>query len=184
MRRLTSIPLALFIGLAVLLFVGLQGDPQQLPSVLVGKPAPDFALGIIGAPESPPSLSNRGLSKADLMVGETIVLNVWASWCGPCRVEHPILMELAKAGAVPLYGLNYKDKPADAQRFLDQLGNPYAKIGADITGRVGIDFGVYGVPETFVINGKGEIVYKHVGPIDRQSWKNKIEPAIRASRDR
>lgn len=179
MRSLTLIPLALFIGLAALLFVGLQGDPQELPSVLVGKPAPDFALGIIGAPESP-----AGLSKADLMTGETIVLNVWASWCGPCRVEHPILMDIAKAGVVPLYGLNYKDKPADAQRFLDQLGNPYAKIGTDTTGRVGIDFGVYGVPETFVINGKGEIVYKHVGPIDRQSWQSKIEPAIRASRDR
>lgn len=177
MRPLALIPLGLFIGLAALLFVGLQGDPQELPSVLVGKPAPDFALGIIGDAEDP-----AGLSKADLMTGETIILNVWASWCGPCRVEHPILMDIAKSASVPVYGLNYKDKPADAQRFLDQLGDPYSKIGADITGRVGIDFGVYGVPETFVINGKGEIVYKHVGPIDRQSWQNKIEPAIRASR--
>lgn len=177
MRPLTLIPLALFVGLAALLYVGLQGDPQELPSVLVGKPAPDFALGIIGDAQS-----KAGLSKADLMSGETVVLNVWASWCGPCRVEHPILMEVARAGSVPLYGLNYKDKPADAQRFLDQLGNPYARIGADVTGRVGIDFGVYGVPETFVINGKGEIVLKHVGPLDRQAWKDKIEPAIRASR--
>jgi cytochrome c biogenesis protein CcmG/thiol:disulfide interchange protein DsbE len=182
MRPLTFIPLVLFLGLAVLLFAGLQGDPSKLPSVLVGKPAPDFALMAVGAPDGATLVSAPGLSKADLTTGETIVLNVWASWCGPCRVEHPLLMEVARRGDVPLYGLNYKDKPADALRFLAQLGNPYAKSGADITGRVGIDFGVYGVPETFVINGKGEIVLKHVGPIDRAAWIEKIAPAIEASR--
>lgn len=179
MRRLSMIPLALFGGLALLLYVGLQGNPQEIPSALIGKPAPDFALSAV------PGLragEDGGLSKPDLMTGEVIVLNVWASWCGPCRVEHPVLMKLARAGSVPVYGLNYKDKSEDALGFLTELGNPYTKTGADVTGRVGIDFGVYGVPETFVINGKGEIILKHVGPIRPSDWVNKIEPVIKAAR--
>lgn len=178
MRAVFLAPLALFASLAVLLYFGLQGNPNEIPSVLVGKPAPEFVLSAIeGVPESA-----GGLSKADLATGDVVLLNVWASWCGPCRIEHPVLMDAARKGSVPIYGLNYKDEGPDAMRFLGQLGDPYIKSGADVTGRVGIDFGVYGVPETFVINGKGEIVLKHVGPLDKASWAGKIEPAIEAAR--
>lgn len=179
MRRLSLIPLVIFGALALLLFVGLHGNPQELPSALIGKPAPEFALeGIPGLPES----EAGGLAKQDLAAGEIVLLNVWASWCGPCRAEHPVLMKLASDGSVPIYGLNYKDESEDALRFLGQLGNPYTKSGADVTGRVGIDFGVYGVPETFVINGRGEIIYKHVGPLTRSAWVKEIEPLIAAAR--
>lgn len=178
MRLLFLVPLALFIGLATLLFFGLQGDPKEIPSVLVGKPAPEFTLSAItGMPGN-----TDGLAKADLVTGDVVLLNVWASWCGPCRVEHPLLMDVAREGLVPIFGLNYKDEGPDAIRFLGQLGDPFVKSGADVTGRVGIDFGVYGVPETFVINGKGEIILKHVGPISKTSWISKIEPAIKAAR--
>lgn len=178
MRRLAFLPFLLFVGLVLLLYVGLQGNPQEIPSVLVGKPAPDFALAAIeGAPKG-----IEGLSKDDLMAGEVVLLNVWASWCGPCRVEHPVLMGLAEAEAVPIYGLNYKDKGTDALQFLEQLGDPFTKSGADVTGRTGIDFGVYGVPETFVINGKGEIIHKHVGPLTKSAWIDQIEPIVSAAR--
>lgn len=187
MRLVFLVPLALFIGLATLLFFGLQGDPKEIPSVLVGKPAPEFILpaiagpAITGMPDDTGGLTG-GLAKADLVTGDVVLLNVWASWCGPCRVEHPLLMDVAREGSVPIFGLNYKDEGPDAIRFLGQLGDPFVKSGADVTGRVGIDFGVYGVPETFVINGKGEIILKHVGPISKTSWISKIEPAIKAAR--
>ncbi len=179
MRLIFLAPLALFASLAILLYFGLQGDPGEIPSVLVGKPAPEFTLAAI---EGMPGGAG-GLTKADLVTGDVVLLNVWASWCGPCRVEHPLLMDAARKGTVPIYGLNYKDEGPDAMRFLGQLGDPYVQSGADVTGRVGIDFGVYGVPETFVINGKGEIVLKHVGPLDSKSWARKIEPAIKAAKE-
>lgn len=185
-RLIFLAPLIAFIAIVIFLARGLFfGEPQVIPSVLIGKPAPEFALSAIveGGEHS-------GLSKADLMTGEVVILNVWASWCGPCRIEHPLLMELAAKTSVPIYGLNHKDKPEDALAFLAGLGNPYGKIGADPTGRVGIDFGVYGVPETYIINGKGDIVYRHVGPINQQDKKTgratlkllpKFDAALRAA---
>jgi cytochrome c biogenesis protein CcmG/thiol:disulfide interchange protein DsbE len=178
-RLLFLVPLGLFLGLALILSIGLRlGDPGELPSALIGAPAPDFVLPPIeGAPPVLP-----GLAKADLEKGQVILLNVWASWCGPCRIEHPVLMDIAASGEVALYGLNYKDEAPEALNFLAALGNPYSRSGADKSGRVGIDFGVYGVPETFVINGQGEIIYKHVGPLTARSWKNDIRPIVEAAK--
>lgn len=167
-------PIALFAGLAVLFLVSLfMGDPQDLPSALTGKPVPQFSLPPIeGSAEG-----TAGLQSADLATGEMVLLNVWASWCGPCREEHDELMEL-KAAGIKIFGLNYKDKPQDALRFLSSLGNPFTQIGADRQGRVAIDFGVYGVPETFIINGDGLIIYRHVGPLDAEILINDIYPRL------
>ncbi len=159
MRPAVWVPLILFLGLvAAFAFQLASGeDPHILPSALIGKQVPDFDLPPIRMGES-------GLNSNDLKSGEVALLNVFASWCAPCRIEHPFLSTLAAEG-IPLYGLNYKDNPKDVAAFLRELGDPYAKIGNDDKGRVGIDFGVYGVPETYVISGDGRIVYKHVGPI-------------------
>ena len=138
--------------------LGLQRDDvQRLPSVLINKEVPQFELPPLDGHE-------RGLTATDLQGPGVKLVNIWASWCGPCRVEHPQIMALAEDG-VTIHGLNYKDTDANAQAFLDELGNPYTQIGADRSGRVGIEFGVYGVPETFVIDGNGTIVFKHVGPL-------------------
>ena len=165
------VPLAAFAGLAVLAFVMLGRDKEVLPSALLDRPAPEFALPALheGAP---------GLATADLQGGGVKVVNVWASWCVPCRVEHPFLVELAERG-VTVHGLNYKDRPADARAFLEELGDPYARIGADSTGRVGIEWGVYGVPETFILDDAGRIVHKHVGPIQNDDLETRILPALR-----
>jgi cytochrome c biogenesis protein CcmG, thiol:disulfide interchange protein DsbE len=158
-RRLGYIlPVAVFLIVAAGLAIGLTRDPSTLPSALIDKPVPVFKL--------PPVASGgdgSGLSTEDLK-GKVQLVNVFASWCGPCRVEHPVLMKLARDG-VAIQGLNYKDKPEDAGGFLAELGDPYEKIGADANGRVGIDWGVYGVPETFVVDADGKIRHKHVGPI-------------------
>jgi cytochrome c biogenesis protein CcmG, thiol:disulfide interchange protein DsbE len=159
---------ALVLGLFLL---GLQReDAQTLPSALIDRPVPDFQLAGLrdGAP---------GLSTADLNAPGVKLVNIWASWCGPCRAEHPQLMALAEGG-VPLHGINYKDEPAAATGFLDELGDPYTLIGADDTGRTGIDFGVYGVPETFVIDAEGTVVYRHVGPVMARDIEKYISPAI------
>jgi cytochrome c biogenesis protein CcmG/thiol:disulfide interchange protein DsbE len=157
-RLLMLVP-ALGAALVLALFMlGLQReDAQTLPSALIDRPAPEFELA--GLREGAP-----GLSSADLKAPGVKLVNIWASWCAPCRAEHPQLMALAGRG-VPLHGINYKDERAAATAFLDELGDPYDLIGADDTGRTGIDFGVYGVPETFVIDGEGIVVYRHVGPI-------------------
>ncbi|MEM9737017.1 MAG: DsbE family thiol:disulfide interchange protein, partial [Pseudomonadota bacterium] len=131
-------------------------DAESLPSTFIGKPAPEFAL--------PPLNGEAGFSTADLMGPGAKLVNVWASWCGPCRAEHPILMALAAEG-VPIFGINQKDAPQNARAFLAELGDPYQLIGTDRDGRGSIEWGVYGVPETFVINGAGEVIYKHIGPI-------------------
>jgi len=158
--------------LAVFL-LGLQRDDiQRLPSTFIDKPVPEFALAPL-VPESP------GLSTADMKSPGVKLINIWASWCGPCRIEHPHLVDLAAEG-VTIHGFNYKDAPENAQAFLDELGDPYDLIGVDPSGRMGIEFGVYGVPETFVINSDGVIVYKHVGPIlgqDVEKLKAAIEQA-------
>lgn len=144
-------------------------DISTLPSAMIDKPVPDFIL---------PPIEGRqdGLNSSHLKRGVSLV-NVWASWCPPCRVEHPFLMELARNG-VAIYGTNYRDKPADAERFLRNLGDPYQKIGADITGRVSIDWGIYGYPETFIVDQSGRIRYRHVGPITRDVIDKLIQPLL------
>lgn len=174
-RLLRYLPLALFALLALAFFTVMQfEDRKALPSTLIAKPVPRFTLPGLG--------TEAGLSDADLRAGQISVVNIWASWCGPCRVEHPKLIELAETHRIPVYGINYKDNPEKAQSFLNKLGNPYAKVGVDEKGRAAIDWGVYGVPETFVINGLGEIVYKHVGPIQNDDLETKILPAIARAR--
>ena len=168
------LPVALFVVVAIAFGWGLTRDPSVIPSVLVGKPVPKFSL---------PPVQGRtlGLSSADL-TGEVSLVNVFASWCTACRAEHPILMRLKDEGVVPVHGLNYKDRPEDAARWLDTLGDPYTRTGADRDGRVAIDWGVYGVPETFVIDRDGRIAYKHIGAITPEALRKKILPLIEALR--
>jgi cytochrome c biogenesis protein CcmG/thiol:disulfide interchange protein DsbE len=168
------IPLGIFIVLVGFLAAGLQLDPREVPSPLIDKPAPPFTLKQLADPPDP----QRLLSQKD-MLGQVWVLNVWASWCVSCREEHPVLVELAKSKQVALYGLNYKDKPGDALAWLKQFGDPYALSIMDEDGRIGIDYGVYGVPETYVIDKQGVIRYKRIGPVNREVLDAKILPLVR-----
>ncbi len=157
-----------FLAMVAVLGIGLTLDPRIVPSPLIGKPVPVFSL--------PPVLGRTlGLSDKDLR-GEVSVVNVFASWCVPCRQEHPLIQRLATV--VPVHGLNYKDRPEDAARWLDELGDPYTRTGADLDGRVAIDWGVYGVPETFLIDRQGRIAYKHIGPITPEILSGKLMPLI------
>ncbi|WAR43068.1 DsbE family thiol:disulfide interchange protein [Methylomonas rapida] len=165
------LPLALFIVLAVFLAVGLRLNPKDIPSPLIDKPAPAFALPILGTPEK--KLSNQDLQ------GKVWLFNVWASWCVSCRQEHPLLLELAKLKLVTLVGLNYKDEAPAAAQWLRQLGNPYDVSIMDVDGRLGIDYGVYGVPETFVVDKRGIIRYKHTGPVEPGDIERLFLPLIR-----
>ena len=165
------LPIVIFAGIGVLLYQGLFRDPRLVPSPLIGKPVPEFALGPIPGREV-------GLASQDLL-GDVSLVNVFASWCVACRDEHPLLMALDREGVVPIHGLNYKDLPGDAATWLGALGDPYARIGADIDGRVGLDWGVYGVPETFVIDPDGRIAYKHIGPVTPQVLDEVILPLVR-----
>jgi cytochrome c biogenesis protein CcmG/thiol:disulfide interchange protein DsbE len=164
------IPLVIFIVLAVFLAIGLTRDPHELKSVLINKPAPAFRLPQLKA-------ADKMISNED-MRGKVWLLNVWASWCVACREEHPYLLEYAKSGVVPIYGLNYKDRREDALATLDELGDPYTVSAVDFDGRVGIDFGVYGAPETYVIDQGGTIRFKYVGPMMPDVWKEKILPVV------
>jgi len=164
------IPLVIFIVLAVFLAIGLTRDPHELKSVLINKPAPSFRVPQLKA-------ADKMISNED-MRGKVWLLNVWASWCVACREEHPYLIEYAKSGVVPIYGLNYKDRREDALATLDELGDPYAVSAVDFDGRVGIDFGVYGAPETYVIDQGGTIRFKYVGPMMPDVWKEKILPVV------
>lgn len=165
------VPLLIFVGLFVFLAIGLTRDPREVPSPLIGKPVPSFSL---------PPVRGRSLGLAtDNLKGEVSLVNVFASWCVPCRQEHPLLMEIKREGIVPVHGLNYKDQPADASRWLDEMGDPYTRTGADLNGRVAIDWGVYGVPETFIIDREGRIAYKHIGPITPAVWQQSLLPLIR-----
>ena len=169
--RIFVLPLVVSAFIGIAFAIGLTRNPRELPSMLIDKPVPKFEL---------PAVQGRklGLSSGNL-VGEVSLVNVFASWCTQCRAEHPILMELAASKLVSVHGLNYKDKPNDAQNWLDELGDPYTRTGADIKGRVAIDWGVYGVPETFVINKKGIIIHKHIGAINAGSLKKTIIPLIK-----
>jgi cytochrome c biogenesis protein CcmG/thiol:disulfide interchange protein DsbE len=165
------IPLGIFAALVGFLFAGLGLNPREVPSPLVGKPAPAFRLPQLHAPD-------RQFARED-MLGQVWLLNIWASWCVSCRDEHPLLTELAKARIVPIVGLNYKDKPDDAKAWLSRYGDPYSLSVTDADGRIGIDWGVYGVPETFVIDKAGVIRRKHIGPVTRDSLEKKILPLVR-----
>ena len=169
-RVLVLLALAIAATLGTLFLWGLRNNDDALPSALLGRPAPDFALPPVGG-------RGDGFSTADLR-GEVSLVNVWASWCAPCRAEMPLLVELAEAGTVRVLGINYKDDPGAALAFLDELGNPFARLGADASGRVGLDWGVYGLPETFVVDAEGRIAYKHVGPFDRRTLEEGILPVI------
>jgi cytochrome c biogenesis protein CcmG, thiol:disulfide interchange protein DsbE len=164
------IPLVLFLVLVVFLAIGLNRDPREVPSPLINKAAPAFNLPQLKEPA-------KTFSAVD-MRGKVWLLNVWASWCVTCRDEHPLLLEYAKQGVVPIYGLNYKDERADALAWLNELGDPYVLSAADLDGRVGIDYGVYGAPETYLIDQAGTIRFKQVGPVTTDVWTKKIVPLV------
>ena len=165
------VPLVIFVLMVGLLWRGLSLDPKLVPSPLIDKQAPAFSLAMLEDP-------SRKLATSDL-AGQVWVLNVWASWCVSCRAEHEVITALASRNLVTVVGLNYKDEPADATRWLQQYGNPYATSVIDRDGRVGIDWGVYGVPETFVIGADGLIKYKHIGPVTHESLEQKIMPVLK-----
>lgn len=169
-RLLFLAPLVLFGIVAAYFAVGLTKDPRQLPSALLDKPVPKFDL---------PELkdSKPGLADTDLQ-NKIVLVNVFASWCVPCRAEHPLLMQMAKDGIVDIYGINWKDRKQDAIAWLDELGDPYGRIGHDYSGRAGIDWGVYGVPETYIIDKAGRIRYKQVGPMFTEKLQSEILPMI------
>ncbi len=165
------IPLVLFVILVIFLAIGLGRDPHEVPSPLIGKAAPTFQL---------PQLKDPGKSfSAQQMRGKVWLLNVWASWCVSCREEHPLLLDYARSAAVPIYGLNYKDKREDALEWLEQLGDPYVLSAADEDGRVAIDYGVYGAPETYLIDRDGVIRFKQVGAVTPEVWERKILPLVK-----
>lgn len=166
-----AIPLGIFGLMIVLLGYGLTLDPKKVPSPLIDKPAPVFSLPVLHQPD-------LKLSKKD-MLGQVWVMNVWASWCVSCRAEHAIITQLAKQNLAPVIGLNYKDQSKDAIAWLKQFGNPYMASIVDLDGRVGIDWGVYGVPETFIIGKDGLIKYKHIGPVTQESLEAEVIPMLK-----
>lgn len=172
MRRLIYlVPLVAFVAVAIWFAIGLTRDPSRIPSALIDQPVPRFTLPAV-AGTSVPGLSDEAIR------GKVVLVNVFASWCAPCRVEHPILMRLAAEKRVPIYGINWKDRAADASQWLKELGNPYAAIGHDEDNRVGIEWGVYGAPETFIVDREGRIRFKHVGPITPAVLQDTIVPLI------
>ncbi len=174
-------PVAIFAALAALFAKGLTNDdPNRIPSVLLGKPVPEFNLPAVDDLTAD-GQQLPGLKTADLKTGRVSVINVWASWCAPCRVEHPFLMQLAEHKDIHLAGINYKDKPENARRFLGALGNPFARVGADQKGSAAVDWGVYGVPETFIVDGDGVIRYKWIGPLTERALNEELIPRIRST---
>jgi cytochrome c biogenesis protein CcmG/thiol:disulfide interchange protein DsbE len=180
-KRVLVWPLAIFALLAAIFAFALRsGDPSKLPSALIGKRAPAVELPALeGLTDAGRPVA--GFVTADLRKGEVSVVNFWASWCVPCVQEHPVLVALREQTGVSVYGINYKDQAAAARRFLGRYGNPYAAVGVDGNGRAAIEWGVYGMPETFIVNGRGEIAYKHVGPVTPETLETRIIPAIRAA---
>jgi len=165
------IPMGIFLVLVLFLGAGLKLDPKEVPSPLIGKPAPAFALARLDDPAQ--------TIRRDDLLGQVWMLNVWASWCVACREEHPLLVEFAKSKMLPIYGLNYKDQRAAGQKWLADFGNPYTASLTDLDGRVGIDYGVYGVPETFIIDRQGVVRFKQIGPLTPEVIRTKIEPLVR-----
>ncbi|NWH09559.1 MAG: DsbE family thiol:disulfide interchange protein [Alphaproteobacteria bacterium] len=175
-RIAVAVPLVIFLALsAVFTYALLLGGERALPSAMIGRQVPDFTLP--GLHEGDPPLRSGDLAK-----GEPVLVNFFASWCAPCQVENPLLMQLAAEGKVRMIGIAYKDKPQDTTVFLDNLGNPFSQIARDETGRAAIEWGVYGVPETYVVDGQGRIIAKHVGPLDAGALAKDILPAIEAAR--
>jgi cytochrome c biogenesis protein CcmG/thiol:disulfide interchange protein DsbE len=176
LKLIYLLPLGLFLSLALIFLLRLEsgGDPSAIPSALVGQPAPPFDLPALEGAGVP------GLARADLD-GQVTVVNIFASWCGPCRVEHPQLVALAKDARIRVVGIDYKDQPANALRFLNELGNPFAAIGVDTRGRIAIDWGVYGVPETFVVDRAGIIRFKFIGPLSAETVEGALMPVIEAA---
>jgi cytochrome c biogenesis protein CcmG, thiol:disulfide interchange protein DsbE len=171
MNRLLLLPLVLFIGLVAFLLVGLRRDPHEIPSPFINKPAPDFQLKQLQDP-------TRTFS-AQEMRGKVWLLNFWGTWCVACREEHPLLIQYARTGAVPIYGVDYKDERATALQMLEDEGNPYTITVSDPDGRLSIDYGVYGAPETFLIDRNGVIRYKQIGPITEAAWQKEILPRVK-----
>ncbi len=170
------LPILVFAFLIVVFFIGLKRDPTEVPSPLIGKPAPAFELPLLNDPDG-------HLSNTDFL-GKVSLFNVWGTWCGGCRQEHPVLLQIAASGEVPIYGLNWKDDSEQARAWLQQLGNPYTAVGVDAIGRVAIDWGVYGAPETFLIGPDGTVLYKHIAPLTMEVWKTEILPRVLAARER
>jgi cytochrome c biogenesis protein CcmG/thiol:disulfide interchange protein DsbE len=168
MNKLLLLPLVLFIGLVAFLLVGLHRDPHEVPSPLINKPAPDFKLSQLREP-------NKTFSPQE-MRGKVWVLNFWGTWCVACREEHPMLLEYSKTGAVPIFGVDYKDERAAAMQMLDEEGDPYSLTVSDPDGRVSIDYGVYGAPESYLIDRNGVIRFKQIGPITQDVWQKEILP--------
>ncbi len=166
-----AVPLGIFFALVILLGVGLTLDPREVPSPLIDKPAPAFEVPQLGDPA-------KTFSPKE-MIGKVWMFNVWASWCVSCREEHPVLMELSRQNVVPIYGLDYKDQRSEGLRWLSQFGNPYVLSAFDADGKVGIDYGVYGVPETYIIDKRGVIRYKQIGIVTRELVRDKIIPLVK-----
>lgn len=165
------LPLVAVIVLVVFLSIGLtRGDPRALPSPYIGKPAPQFELPTLGD-------ADKTVGSEDL-AGDLALVNVWATWCVGCRAEHPFLLELERTGAIPIYGINWRDTRPEALRWIQQLGDPYVASGFDGSGRVGIDWGVYGAPETFLVSADGIVLHKHLGPLDKAAWERDFLPII------
>ena len=176
---LRLIPVAIFLVMAAVFAFALRsGDPSKLPSALIGKQAPKLTLAPIEGLQKD-GTPFPGLDANALVTGKPVVVNFWASWCAPCVAEHPLLVKMVKDTGVNLVGINHKDQAVNARRFLARYGNPYTAIGTDGDGRAAIEWGVYGMPETFVVDGQGTIVYKHVGPISEESLASKVIPAIK-----
>jgi len=170
-RLLFLLPLAVFLGMSVYFAIGLTKDPRIIPSALIDQPVPDFDL----PPLRPGKL---GLASVNLK-GQVAIVNVFASWCVPCRAEHPLWMKLSEVGEVPIHGINWKDQRKAAVNWLTELGDPYSRVGFDGENKVGVEWGVYGVPETYVIDREGRIRYKHVGPLFKETYSQVIEPLLK-----
>jgi cytochrome c biogenesis protein CcmG, thiol:disulfide interchange protein DsbE len=171
MNRLVLLPLVLFVGLVVFLLIGLRRDPHEIPSPLINKPAPSFELKQLQDPAKTFS--------AQQMRGKVWLINFWGTWCVACREEHPLLVQYSKQGDVPIYGIDYKDERATALQMLTDEGNPYTITASDPEGRLSIDFGVYGAPETFLVDRDGVIRYKQIGPITEEAWQKEILPRVK-----
>jgi cytochrome c biogenesis protein CcmG, thiol:disulfide interchange protein DsbE len=180
---MVTVPLLVFLGMAGLFGLALtSGDPSKLPSALIGRQAPTINLAALAGAVDPGGQPTPGFQTSDLATGQVTVVNFWSSWCVPCVAEHPLLTELKTKANVRLFGVNYKDPEPGGRRFLGRYGNPFAAVGIDQQGRGAIEWGVYGMPETFVIDGQGRIVYKHVGALTEEAIATKIVPMINKAR--